>query len=554
MTQALADDPPDAVPWSGSILPARRLDAAVWAFVALGVAIRALRYLLNYPLWGDESYLAVNFIGRGYRDLLRPLDYHQVAPLLFLWAERTAVKWLGFSEWSLRLFPALCAAASVVLFRHAAGLVLRGLPRLLAVATFAVAYYPIRHAAEVKPYASDLLVALALLTLALEWLREPGRTRWGWSLAAVAPVAVGLSHPAVFMAGGIGLALAPMAWRTRRSGGLAPWLAFGLATAATFLAMYVLFTADQVRDAAEGGMPTYWAGAFPPRTGLLPLAGWLADVHTGHMFAYPAGGARGLSGLTVACVGAAVIALMRRRRWAVLALLLAPFGLNLLAAAGHAYPYGRSPRIMQYAAPATCLLAGLGAAVLLAMPRSPRRRERLAIGTLALLGGIGATLMVGQIVSPGRSYCDQRTREFARWFWSERGRVAEIACLKSDFGLTFDRRHWEYGRSALYLCNQRIYSDRHRRGLPPVWDRVSATHPLLCVLFNESPRDDPAFRSWLEGMAARYDLHGHSTFDVNAGTGRVGGLEDRYEVFEFVPRSRTAADRIAAGATLGRSR
>ena len=93
---------------------------------------------------------------------------------------------------------------------------------------------------------------------------------------------------------------------------------------------------------------------------------------------------------------------------------------------------------MQYAAPATCLLTGLGAAVLLSLPRSPRRRERLAIGSLAVLGGVGATLLVGQVVSPGRSDCDQRTREFARWFWSERGRGAEIACVKSDFGLAFD--------------------------------------------------------------------------------------------------------------------
>ena len=537
MSQAL----PDVAPWSESILPARRLDQAIWSFVALGVALRALHYLLNYPLWGDESYLAASFLDRGYRGLLRPLEYHQVAPLLFLWAERTAVKLFGFSEWSLRLFPAICAAASVLLFRHAAGLMLRGLPRLLAVAVFAVSYYPIRHAAEVKPYASDLLVALILLIFALEWLREPGRTRWAWSLAAFAPIAVGLSHPAIFVAGGIGLALAPTAWRSR---GLAPYLAFGLATVVTFLGLYVAFTADQARDAVEGGMPTYWADAFPPLSGFLALIGWLADVHTGHMFAYPAGGARGLSGLTVACVGAAVVALIRRRRWAVLALLMAPFGLNLLAAALHAYPYGRSPRIMQHAAPATCLLAGLGGAVLLTIPRSPRRRERLAIGTLVLLGGIGVALMIGQVLSPGRSSCDQRTREFARWFWSERGRDAEIACLKADFGLTFDRRHWEYGRSALYLCNQRIYSDRHRLRRPIAWDRISGTHPLLCVLYNEYPRDDPAFRSWLDGLAARYELRGHTTFDVNAGTGRVGGLEDRYEVFEFVPRSSTNSERI----------
>ena len=140
----------------------RRLDTLTWAFVGLGVVLRLVRYAMNFPLWGDESFVAVNFIARGYRDLLRPLDYGQICPLLFLWIERWVVVHLGFSEWTLRLFPLVCGVSSVFLFRHVAGCVVGGLPLLLAVAIFAVSFHPIRHAAEVKPYASDLLVALVL--------------------------------------------------------------------------------------------------------------------------------------------------------------------------------------------------------------------------------------------------------------------------------------------------------------------------------------------------------------------------------------------------------
>ncbi len=168
---------------------ARRLEQATWAFVALGVLLRIARYAMNYPLWWDEAFVAVNFIRRGYVDLLRPLDYGQVCPVLFLWAELTFVKLLGFSEWSLRLFPLGCAVASVVLFRHVASRVVSGVPLLLAVAIFAVSYHPIRHAADVKPYASDLLVSLALAAAALEWLRSPQQARWIWVFSAVAPVA-----------------------------------------------------------------------------------------------------------------------------------------------------------------------------------------------------------------------------------------------------------------------------------------------------------------------------------------------------------------------------
>src|SRR5271168_3925438 len=95
----------------------RWLERAVWGFVLLGLLVRLVRYLVVYPIWHDEAFLAVNFLDRGYRDLLRPLDYAQVSPILFLWIELTVVRVLGFSEWSLRLFPAICGLASVILFR-----------------------------------------------------------------------------------------------------------------------------------------------------------------------------------------------------------------------------------------------------------------------------------------------------------------------------------------------------------------------------------------------------------------------------------------------------
>ena len=45
---------------------------------------------------------------------------------------------------------------------------------------FAVSFYPIRHGAEIKPYACDLLAALVLLALAVEWMRSPESSRWWW--------------------------------------------------------------------------------------------------------------------------------------------------------------------------------------------------------------------------------------------------------------------------------------------------------------------------------------------------------------------------------------
>ena len=189
--------------------PDRWFARATWTFVAAGHLLRVTRYLMNYPLWWDEAFVAVNFIRRDYLDLLRPLDYGQVCPILFLWCELAVVKLLGFSEWSLRLFPLVCAVASVVLFRHVTARIVRGLPWLLAVAIFAMSFHPIIHAADVKPYASDLMAALMLLAVAVEWLQAPERARWMWVMAVATPFVLALSHPAIFIAVGNLVGLAP---------------------------------------------------------------------------------------------------------------------------------------------------------------------------------------------------------------------------------------------------------------------------------------------------------------------------------------------------------
>ena len=214
-----ADGQPQRSPTPETLVADRpRFDRAVLAFVALGVVLRVGHYLSNYPLWGDEAFLAINFLRRGYLDLLLPLDYGQICPILFLWAELTAVKLFGFSEMSLRLCPLICGVASVFLFRHVAVRLLKGPAVLMAVAIFAVSIHPIRHSADVKPYASDLLMALTFLAFAIEWFVSPERTGWLWTLAGFVPFALAASYPAVFVATGIALALAASVWRTRAAG------------------------------------------------------------------------------------------------------------------------------------------------------------------------------------------------------------------------------------------------------------------------------------------------------------------------------------------------
>ena len=188
-------------------IPNINLSRAVIAVIALGIVLRVIRWLQNYPLWCDETMLAANVLERDWTELAQPLAYRQVCPLGFLALEWIVVRLLGFSELLLRLIPVLCAVASVPLFHFLARRVLGAgtMALLLAVALFAVSEAPIRYAAEVKPYSADLLVALVLLSLAVAWLQAPGQIRPVWVMAAISPLAIATSFPSVFVIGTIAI-------------------------------------------------------------------------------------------------------------------------------------------------------------------------------------------------------------------------------------------------------------------------------------------------------------------------------------------------------------
>ena len=534
--------------------PERADRAAVWSFVGFGGVLRVVVYALNYPLWCDEAFVAANFITRDYADLLRPLDYSQICPLFFLWLELSAVKLLGFSEPALRLLPTAASVAGLFVFAHVSGRVLAGRARVLAVGVFAVAYYPIRHGAEVKPYATDLLSSLVLLALAVEWwrastgARSRSRWRWVWALAAALPMVLGLSHPAVFVAGGISLALAWPAWRERRRGALAAFAVYNLMLVATFVALFAAFTGGQSRASLETLRSHYWAGAFPPWREPARLVVWLAEAHTGRMFAYPFGEARGASGFTTLCFATGLVFLWRRRETPLLVLTLGPLGLAFAAAILGRYPYGGSVRTMIFAAPSVCLISGLGLAALLA--RLPRACDHRRAFTSAVVGLWLAGLVVLALNAawPYKSVADRNSRDFARWFWTEEARGADLACVKTDLGTGFNRRNWLLFRSALYLCNQKICSPRHRDGDPVNRAPASADRPLRCVLYNESPETDPACAFWLRAMSGRYDVSRRATFVVNDPTRADDGTDDGdcYTVIDFVPRTPGVATREGA--------
>jgi hypothetical protein len=407
------------------------------ALILVGIAWRLCRWLLQFPIWGDEAYLCLNLLDRDYLGLLQPLRCAQVAPVVFLWGELTAYKLLGGTELALRLLPFLAGLASLGLFWRLARMALPPLPRYLAVGIFAMSYYPIRHSCEVKPYATDLFVSLSLLLVALTWLRRPDRLRWLVFLTLLAPLALAASYPAAFVAGAVSMVVFPTAWRQGRKT-LTLWVVYNFLVAMGFVGPYMLAGVGQF-EATGGTQNEYWAEWFPPAA-LGPLIVWLARAHCGNMLAYPVGGPNFASTLTfLLCLGGAW-RLGRSGRWDLLGLLGIPFVLSLVAAALHRYPYGGSARIAQHLAPAICLLAAAGIVDLIArLTPTAAKQRRAALAIFSLLGLVGIGGIVHDLCKPYKTRADQEVRRLVSEVFAQARSEDQIVTLSpGDLWPTFE--------------------------------------------------------------------------------------------------------------------
>jgi hypothetical protein len=402
-----------------------------WTGILLGLHLAWLvvRYALGFPIWGDEAFVAVTLQEQGFAGLLAPQEYGQVAPLLWWWIEEALHAAFGGSVWALRLPAMLAAILTTGLMLR---LTLRALPQpsaLFAFAVFAVAYYPLRHGVELKPYSLDLLWATAMLNLALDlWsptaAQDSHRRAKLLGLMALSLVGVWASFPSLFVSAALGLACA-WRWRPGRGSPDDPSplsstaiLAWGLLLMANAWWMVEAFAGPHAAAAPWLPAMDMWTRTFPPLEAWWRIPLWLVTMHTGWLSAYPTGGPPPGSALNFALILLGAVALWRARRRAFLWLLLGPLVFNLLAAFGERYPYGGSVRVSIFMAPAFCLLLGHGLGLVL--DRLPRRGAALGghllLGLFAVFGLSG---MVRDFQQPYKGIGDLRAQEFARGLAAE---------------------------------------------------------------------------------------------------------------------------------------
>lgn len=550
MKADLAQLAADRAPWtaplpvpSGDVLDDRTAVRWSWYFVVLGVAVRVVRYLACFPLWQDEQLVVLNIALRDYAGLLRPLDLHQVAPVGYL----LAVKWLtetfGFNEHSLRAVALACGCGGLILFRSLAAQLLRGTALVAAVAVLAVAYFPVRHACEAKPYACDLFFAVLLLLPALTWFRNPTKLGPPLLLSLATAVALAFSYPAVFVAGGISLALLPTVLRRRDVRLFAMYAVYNLVTLAVFGGLLRLAVREQFNAATESDfMYRYWVGAFPPSwREIWRWPWWLLEVHTGEGLAYPVGSKRfgSLASALLAVVG--LVAMWRHGRTWLPRITATTLSLAVATAALGRYPYGHGERLQQYWAPLVCCLIGVGLGAILNWGRSEPMRRRATYGTLAALAILGVVLAVNSQLRPYKNRGDLEHQAFSRWFWQYASPDVPLLCVTDDLG----RPLTQVERQKSYLVYERVY----REAPATQRERLAAIpsgKPIECVAFELEmfPRNEAAVAEYMQAMQRQYRLVDERTYAIT--------IDDRplkkcaYRVWRWEPLSADSRPEAAA--------
>ncbi len=392
----------------------RRIERVVVAAIAVGVLIRLWLYAARPPLWIDEARVALNIGARSWGELLRPLDFDQAAPPLFLWATKLAVLTLGMNEYGLRAVPLLASLAILPLvFRLADRLAGR---RIAVLATVLATVSPglIRHAAELKPYQVDGLVTMVLIGAFLA--RWPDQRGLGAPLVLLGAVAVWLSTTAVFVLAALGLI---EVWQHRRDQAA---LAARLPAFALWLGSFAgVYAISYRHTAANAYLREFWSP-----TVLTPdRPGWVLDVwHAVRDVAAEAfvtGPLELRAGplMTVALnVGAAlllllaglgVLSVVRSRGWLAAMLLVLPWAIVFAASVAGRYPF--APRLTLFALPLLDVAVAAGLVALDGM----RRPVQLALATpFTVVFGAGMLWCVDRVAAPGWEDHTRRAVEFFR--------------------------------------------------------------------------------------------------------------------------------------------
>lgn len=237
------------------------LDILFFLILVLGVCFRCYQYLMDRSLWEDEAHLALNFLTRDLAGILKPLDYIQAGPPLYLLTVEAFTQLFGNGSLALRALPFLASLLTLPLFYRILFTLTRSrIAALTGFLPFAVNIAVIYYSSEVKTYGMDVAVYILMVYLAVSYTKG-NRNLY---LAIGGCLSLLYSNVAFIVLFCIACTMA-IGWiRNRKTdrGEIAVLAAWGL----VFLTNYFLFIHDHPYEAIQRANYTF---GFPP----MPLFG-----------------------------------------------------------------------------------------------------------------------------------------------------------------------------------------------------------------------------------------------------------------------------------------
>ena len=322
--------------------------------------------------------LALNIIRKSPEDLLHPLDFYQVAPILFLQLEKIFSWIIPNTELGLRLLPLIAFLISLYLFLkilaqyHANTYVL-----IFCISLFAFNSPLLYYSSEVKQYMTDVLVLSAMYFILLK--PYSNRENQFVILCVAGPICIFLSNVSPVILFSVGAYLVYQYFFEERKFFLQILILF-LVWLTSFSIYYALFI---YKHPSKEQMITYWGNlqVFAPRNPLgKEFYFFLGDkwsMITHYLFQFGGITSKFLSILFI--IG--TYCLIKEKKAGLLLLVFLPILLHLLLSSFKLYPF--DVRLLLYTIPLFILVFSFGFKKMVDMLFTDLKIQRFRI--LALL-------------------------------------------------------------------------------------------------------------------------------------------------------------------------
>lgn len=376
----------------GNLLGERDWRVLAGIIIGFGIILRLIPYLHNRSLWLDETWLALNILQKSFSQLMGLLDRSQMAPIGFLFIEKTLVLTFGDSEYVLRLFPLLAGILSLFLFYGVARRILTLRGSTIALGLFAISEPLLRYSSELKQYSSDVTIALSIYLLGLICIQKEARFVLSLFLLSIAgAILIWFSYPAIFSLGGMGITLTLYYLEDKKWHHVA-WLSL---PACFWLGSFALNYFTTLVLSQNPTMVNYWGSAFmpmPPNS--IEDLMWY-PTRFFYMFKNPGG--LSFYGLAAFCFVIGWVSSFSEKRYACYMLTL-PILFTLFASGLEKYPF--QGRLILFLVPVIIIFIAEGVDRIITVARPTGRIFWVSLCVLLFL--VPVQKAIANLLNPGR--------------------------------------------------------------------------------------------------------------------------------------------------------